>query len=62
MLANKLTGQVGHKCSQLEQSIDVVLEGLVRDAGNGSVRFRATQLFLRHGFASHSLQQRKEPL
>ena len=52
-----ITWQISHECSELQQSINVVVERFVSDAGNGCVSFRAAQLFLRHSFTRHCLKK-----
>ena len=58
----KPTWQVGHEGSELQESIDVVLEGLVSDAGDGRVRLGASELLLSHRLAGHSLKERERPV
>ena len=52
-----ITWQISHECSELQQSINIVVKGFVSDAGNGCVSFGAAQLFLRHGFTRHCLKK-----
>ena len=53
------TWQEGHEGSELQKAVDVVLEGLVRDARDGCVGLGATEFFLRHRLTRHSLQEEK---
>jgi hypothetical protein len=52
------TWQVGHKSPELEQSVNVIFEGLVGNAGNGGVGLGAAKLLLGNRLSSNSLSKK----